>query len=195
MILFLLGLALFLGMHAFTMMRGQRTMLVDRLGEGGYKALYAVISLIGIVLLWIGYGEYRASGYIQVWDPPTFTRHLALLLMIPVFPLLFAAYLPGEIKRRAKHPMLLAVKIWALAHFLANGDLGSMILFLAFLAWAVIARIAAKRRGDTGGTVPWGANARRNDLIAIGAGLAVYVLFAFWLHPLLIGVAVIPRSV
>lgn len=194
MFLFLLGLALFLGMHAFTMARGPRAALVAKLGEGGYKALYAVISLIGLVLLWKGYGDYRAAGYIQVWSPPTWTRHLALLLMLPVFPLLFAAYLPGEIKRRAKHPMLLAVKIWALAHFLANGDLGSMILFVAFLAWAVVARIAAKKRGDAGGTLVAGATARRNDFIALGAGLAAYVLFAFWLHPLLIGVAVITRA-
>lgn len=195
MFLFLLGLVLFLGMHAFTMARGPRTTLVDRLGEGGYKALYVVISLIGIVMLWKGFGDYRAAGYIPVWNPPTWTRHLALLLMLPVFPLLFAAYLPGEIKRRAKHPMLLAVKFWALAHFLANGDLGSMILFLAFLAWAVAARIAAKKRGDTGGVVPLGTNARRNDLIALGAGLAFYMAFVMWLHPALIGVAVITRAV
>lgn len=194
MFLFLLGLVLFLGMHAVTMARGPRAALVAWLGEGGYKALYTVVALIGLVLLWKGYGDYRASGYIPVWDPPTWTRHLALVLMLPVFPLLFAAYLPGGIKRRAKHPMLLAVKIWALAHFLANGDLGSMILFVAFLAWAVAARIAAKKRGDAGGTLVAGPDARRNDLIALGAGLAAYVLFAFWLHPLLIGVAVITRA-
>ena len=121
------------------------TALIGRLGEGGYKGLYAVVSIVGFVLIAYGFATYRAGGYIQVWDPPTGLRHVALLLMWPAFIALVAAYSPGAIKRRLKHPMLVAVKIWALAHLLANGDLGSIILFGAFLAWAVYDRIAVKK--------------------------------------------------
>lgn len=196
MLIFLLGLVLFLGTHAFTMARGPRKAAIEKLGENGYKIAYSVSSLAGLVLLGIGYDAYRASGYIQVWNPPTGMAHLSLLLMVFAFILLAATYIPGHIKAKAKHPMLAAVKIWALAHFLANGDLGSMILFLAFLAWAVTARISLKRRAVSPIApaqelaVPQGG--WRNDAIAVGVGLAAYVAFAFWLHPALIGVQVLP---
>lgn len=195
MLILILGLVLFLGVHAFTMARGPRKRAIEKLGENGYKIAYSLASLAGIVLVSIGYGEYRAGGYVQVWNPPTWTAHISLLLMVFAFILFVATYLPGHIKARAKHPMLAAVKIWALAHFLANGDLGSMILFLAFLAWAVVARISLKRR-DVSPIAPAQAIAAapdgwRNDAIAVGVGLVAYVAFAFWLHPILIGVPVI----
>ena len=110
--------------------------------------------------------------------------------MLPVFPLLFAAYLPGKIKAKVRHPMLAAIKFWALAHLIANGDLASIILFGSFLAYAVLDRILLKRRaGGEPVLAASEAEARRNDLISIGAGLALYVAFLFWLHPLLIGVS------
>lgn len=201
MLLLILGLVLFLGTHALSMARGPRAGLIGRFGEGGFKIGYTLLSLVGLVLVSIGFGQYRASGYIPVWNPPVFTRHLALVLMLPVFVLLFAAYLPGKIRARTKHPMLLAVKIWATAHLLANGDLGSILLFGAFLAWAVAARISAKRRALAPGAVaaqhggPVAAPAGgRNDLIALGLGLALWFAFARWLHPLLIGVSVWPGT-
>lgn len=196
MLIFLLGLVLFLGTHAFTMARGPRKAAIEKLGESGYKIAYSVSSLAGLVLLGIGYDAYRASGYIPVWNPPTGMAHLSLLLMVFAFILLAATYIPGHIKAKAKHPMLAAVKIWALAHFLANGDLGSMILFLAFLAWAVAARISLKRRAVSPMApaqelaVPQGG--WRNDAIAVAVGLAAYIAFVFWLHPALIGVPVLP---
>jgi uncharacterized membrane protein len=195
MLLFLLGLVLFIGTHAFTMARGPRKQAIAKLGEGGYKIAYMISSLVGITLIWVGYGAYRQSGYVQVWDPPTWTAHISLLLMIFSFILLAATYIPGHIKAKAKHPMLAAVKIWALAHFLANGDLGSIILFAAFLGWAVAAHISLKRR-DFSPLAPAQALAVpqagwRNDAIAVVVGLAAYVAFAFWLHPILIGVQVI----
>jgi uncharacterized membrane protein len=151
------------------------------------------VSLIGIILIGVGYGQYRASGYIPVWDPPVWTRHLALLLVWIAFICFVAAYLPGRIKRALKHPMLAGVKIWALAHLLANGDLGSILLFGSFLLWAVAARISVKRRdvaAQHGGTAaPAGM---RNDILAIVIGTAVYLAFVFWLHPMLIGVPVLP---
>jgi uncharacterized membrane protein len=191
--LLVLGLVIFLGTHSFSMARGSRAALIGRIGEGPYKVLYTLLSLAGIVLVAIGYGQYRASGYIPVWEPPVWTRHLALLLVLLAFICFVAAYLPGRIKARLKHPMLAGVKIWAFAHLLANGDLGSILLFGSFLAWAVLARISAKRRdvaaqhGGTAAPAGW-----RNDILAVAIGTVVYLAFVFWLHPWLIGVAVLP---
>lgn len=118
------------------------------------------------------------------------TRHLTLALMVPVFVLLVAAYLPtGHIRKRTRHPMILAVKLWAFAHLLANGDLASVLLFGGFLAWGVIDRISLKRRGDAGGAAV-ASVAALSDAVALIAGLAIYVAFVLWLHPLLIGVPV-----
>jgi uncharacterized membrane protein len=188
-----LGLVIFLGMHAFSMARGARAALIARIGEGPYKGLYSVVSLAGIVLIATGFGAYRESGYIPVWDPPVWTRHLALLLVWLAFVCVAAAYLPGRIKARLKHPMLAGVKIWAFAHLLANGDLGSILLFGSILIWAVLARISAKRRNvaaQHGGTAaPAGL---RNDVLAVVIGTVAYGIFVVWLHPWLIGVPVLP---
>ncbi|GJE62207.1 NnrU family protein [Methylobacterium trifolii] len=198
MLILILGLVLFLGIHAFSIARAKRAEVIGQVGENRFKLGYTLLSALGLVLIGVGFHQYRAAGYIPVWDPPVWTRHLALLLMLPVFVLLAAAYLPGRIRARTKHPMLLAVKIWATAHLLANGDLGSMLLFGGFLAWAVAARISAKRRALPAGAVAaqhGGAAApagRRNDLIALVLGLVVWFLFARYLHPLLIGVSVWP---
>lgn len=196
MTLLVLGLILFLGTHSFSMARQSRAAIIGRIGEGPFKGLYSLLSLAGIVLIAIGYGHYRADGYIPVWDPPVWTRHLALLLVLVAFICVAAAYLPGHIKHRLKHPMLAGVKIWALAHLLANGDLGSILLFGAVLAWAVAARISVKRRdvaaqhGGTAAPAGW-----RNDILAVVIGAAVYIAFVLWLHPLLIGVPVLPARV
>jgi uncharacterized membrane protein len=195
MAILILGLIVFIGSHAFTMAREPRARAIARLGEGPYKALYSLVSLIGVVLIVWGYGAYRAEGYIQVWNPPVWTRHLALPLVWFAFVALASAYLPGRIKGTLTHPMLAAVKIWAFAHLIANGDLGSILLFGALLAWAVVARISAKRRDevrDHGG--PAAAPAGwRNDVLAVAIGTAAYLVFLIWLHPLLIGVPALPR--
>ncbi|KMO28683.1 NnrU family protein [Methylobacterium aquaticum] len=194
MLLLIAGLVLFLGTHAFTMARGPRAALIARVGEGPYKIGYSAVALLGLVLLGYGYGQYRAHGYTDLWSPPVWTRHLALLLVLLAFISFAAAYLPGRIKAKAKHPMLLGVKIWATAHLLANGDLGSIILFGAILAWAVMARISAKRRDEVtshGGTAVASAG-WRNDALAVVIGVAVWFVFARVLHPWLIGVAVWP---
>lgn len=193
MTLLILGLIVFLGTHAFSMARGSRAAIIAKIGENSYKGLYSLCALVGIVLIAIGYGQYRANGYIPVWDPPVWTRHLALLLVWVAFVCVAAAYLPGRIKKTLKHPMLAGVKIWALAHLLANGDLGSILLFGSVLAWAVMARISVKRRdvaAQHGGTAePAGM---RNDILSLAIGTAVYLAFLFWLHPLLIGVPALP---
>ena len=196
MALLILGLVLFLGTHAFTMARGPRGSLIASVGEGPYKGLYSLASLAGIVLIAVGFGRYRAAGYIPIWDPPVWTRHLALLLVWIGFVALVAAYLPGRIKRTLKHPMLVGLKIWALAHLLANGDLGSILLFGSILAWAVGARIAVRRRDEVRPHAGPAAESAglRNDALALGIGTAAYAAFVIWLHPRWIGVAVLPGT-
>jgi uncharacterized membrane protein len=197
MLALIIGLAIFLGVHAFTMARERRAALIGRLGgEGPYKGLYSLVAAVGLVLIVWGYGRYRAGGMMPLYEPPTGMRHVAMLLMLPVFPLLAATYLPGLIKAKTKHPMLTAVKFWALAHLLANGDAGSVVLFGSFLAWAVAARISAKRREGVLTKVSAafsGSGWTRNDTIAMVVGLIAYVVFLFWLHPLLIGVPALLR--
>jgi uncharacterized membrane protein len=176
------------------MARERRAAVIAKTGEGPYKGLYSLLSLAGIILISIGFGQYRQEGYIPVWDAPIWTRHLALLLVWLAFVFFVAAYLPGHIKYRLKHPMLAGVKIWALAHLLANGDLGSILLFGSFLAWAVAARISVKRRdvaAQHGGPAAAPAGFR-NDMLALVIGTAVYIAFVLWLHPMLIGVPVLP---
>lgn len=188
---FLIGLLIFLGTHAFTMARGPRAALVGRLGEGGYKVAYALVSLAGFYLLVGGYGAWREAGVPQLWFPPVAMRHAVLLLMWPAMVLLVAAYAPpaGIIKARAKHPMLLAVKIWASSHLLANGDLATIVLCLAFLAWAVAARINLKRR--PGVVLAQASGFTRGDAIALGVGTLAWAAFIGGLHRLLIGVGVV----
>jgi len=188
--LLILGLALFLGVHVVTTRRALRASLIARLGEGGYKILYTVIALVGLALVVKGYSVYRATEWIDIWYPPKGMRHLVLALMLPAVILVVAAYIRGRIYTRLKHPMLAGVKLWAVAHLLANGDLGSIILFGSVLAWAVYDRISLKHRADAGGPpIPVGGVG--NDLIAIGVGVVAYLALAFSFHPLVIGVPVV----
>jgi uncharacterized membrane protein len=186
----ILGLILFLGIHTLTTMRTARAAVIGRLGEGPYKGLYSLISAVGLVLIVWGFSRYRSAGYIQVWDPPFAIFHpIALVLLWFAFVALASAYAPpSKIKATLRHPMLVAVKTWALSHLLVNGDLGSMLLFGALLAWAVYDRIAAKRRGDPG--APPVAGFGRNDAIVVAIGTVAYIA-VLWLHESLIGVAAV----
>jgi uncharacterized membrane protein len=187
MTLLVLGLILFLGVHGFTMLRDRRAALIARFGDGGYKGLYTLVSLVGLVLIVWGYGGYRAAGYVPVWSPPIWTRHLAALLLLPVLPLVFSAYAKGHVKARLKHPMILGVKLWALAHLLANGDLGSIVLFGGFLVWAVLAFMSMRRRpGQPAAFVPNPGQ----DAAAILAGVIGWLALSFGLHRWLFGVGV-----
>lgn len=188
MTLFIIGLALFLGVHSVSIVAPSwRDAQITRHGLPVWKGLYSVVSLIGFLLLIYGYGMARQSALV-LYTPPAAMRHVVLLLMLPVFPLLLATYLPGRIKTMAKHPMLLAVKIWAASHLLANGTLPDVLLFGSFLAWAVADRIAAKRR-SVARTVPGAPAAPINDVIALAGGLALYGVFLLWAHRWLIGVS------
>ncbi|HEY3852580.1 MAG TPA: NnrU family protein, partial [Steroidobacteraceae bacterium] len=156
-------------------------------GERGWKGLYALISAAGIVLICYGFSVARREPVV-LYSPPLWLHHLTLLLMIPVFPLLLAAYLPGRIKAAVKHPMLLAVKIWALAHLLANGTLADVLLFGGFLIWAGADRMSVKRRAVQA-PVPGAPPRPWNDAVAVIAGLALYALTVTWLHFKLFGVS------
>jgi len=185
MILLVVGLILFLGIHSVSIVaESRRDARVAAMGVGAWKGLYSVVSLVGLALVVAGYAEARTAP-VWVWTPPVFTRHITLLLMVPVFPLLLSAYLPGRISAATKHPMLLATKIWAFSHLLANGALHDLVLFVGFLAWAVADRISLKRRGPN---VPT-SGSTANDAIAVVAGLGLYAVTLLWLHRILIGVA------
>ncbi len=142
----ILGLVVFVGAHLLVTMRGPRAALVNRIGEWPYRSLFSLVSLVGIVLLGYGFARYRADGLIPIWTPPGWTRQIVVVLMWPASILLAAAYIPGNIKRVVKHPMLLAVKTWAVAHLCANGDLGGIVLFGSFLLWAGYDRMTLKHR-------------------------------------------------
>ncbi|MDF2117165.1 NnrU family protein [Roseiarcaceae bacterium H3SJ34-1] len=189
MAILIAGLVIFLGVHTLTTLRETRAGLISRLGEGPYKGLYSLVAAVGLGLIVWGFGTYRSGGYIPVWDPPTWTRHVAMLLVWIAFIALAATYAPaGKIKGLLRHPMLNAVKFWALAHLLANGDLGSIILFGSVLAWASWDRIAVRRRGDAG--APRVARFNRGDAIAVVVGTLAAVAMLF-LHPIIIGVPII----
>jgi len=190
LLVMILGLVLFLGIHTLTTQRDLRARVVASMGEAGYKIGYTLVSVAGLALVTWGYSNYRATGWIDVWNPPTAFKHITVALMLPAVILVVASYIRGRIYTTLKHPMLTGVKLWAAAHLLANGDLGSIILFGSFLAWAVFDRISLKRRPDAGGPpIPVGGPG--NDLIAIAVGVIVYLALAFAFHPVVIGVAVV----
>jgi uncharacterized membrane protein len=190
MLYLILGLVLFLGVHSVEIFSpGWRSTMVARIGERAWKGLYALLSIVGFVLIIWGYGVARQEP-ILLYTPPVWMRHLSALIMLPVFPLLLAAYLPGRIKAATKHPMLAAIKFWALAHLLANGMLADVLLFGSFLAWAVADRISFKRR--IARPIPGAPPRKINDVIAVAAGLALYVIFVLGLHARLFGVSPLP---
>jgi uncharacterized membrane protein len=184
------GLVLFLGVHTLTTQRPARAAVIGRLGgETRYKAVYSVASAVGLVLIVWGFATYRTTGWIQIWQPPLSLRHLVLLLMWLSIVLIVASYLRGYIYLLVRHPMLTGVALWALAHLLANGDLGALILFGAFLAWTIFDRITLMWRKDRGAPqLPLGGFG--HDALALIAGTLVYLALAFVFHPIVIGVPV-----
>ena len=184
------GLVVFLGAHTLTTQRELRARMIGSTGEGTYKILYSLVSALGLALIVWGFARYRATGWIDVWTPPVAMKHITVALMLPAVIMVVASYIRGRIYTTLKHPMLTGIKLWAAAHLLANGDLGSIILFGSFLAWAVFDRISLKRRKDAGGP-PIPVGGPTNDLIAIAVGVIAYLALAFAFHPAVIGVPVI----
>jgi uncharacterized membrane protein len=187
MSLLVLGLVLFLGIHSISIVTpGLRARAILSLGPNRWRGIYSLISAAGFVLILYGFHLARQEPVI-LYVPPAWMRHVTLLLMLPVFPLLLAAYIPGRISAATKHPMLAAVKFWAFAHLLSNGFLANVLLFGAFLMWAIFDRISLKRRPQSAiGKAPPG---RFNDLISVISGLALYVIFILWAHVWLFSVS------
>jgi uncharacterized membrane protein len=187
MLILIVGLILFFGPHSIAVVApGWRNRAVMHLREQSWKGAYSLISAAGLVLTVLGFVQARHAPLV-LYTSPAWLRDVTWVLMLPVFPLLLAAYLPGRIQTAAKHPMLAAIKLWATAHLLVNGTLADVLLFGSFLIWAVAVRISVKRRvpAPVRGLPP----GRYNDLIAVLLGLALYGLFVWRLHALLIGVA------
>lgn len=191
MLVMIIGIIVFLGIHSVRIVAPRwRLAKMEEWGEGKWKGLYSVVSIVGLALLIWGFGMARLEAPI-LYEPPVWMKHITLLLMLFAFIFLgvFIAP-PGRMKPALKHPMLIAIKTWALAHLLANGDLASLILFLSFLAWAVFDRIALKRQARAG-LAPTAITPGpvTNDVIAVLIGLVLYGLFIWKLHAVLIGVS------
>lgn len=190
LIVMIAGLAIFLGVHTVTTQRDLRAALIGRFGASAYKIGFSLLAAVGLLLIVYGFAKYRAAGMIPVWNPPVGMRHLALAVMLPAVIIFVSAYLRGYIWRFFKHPMLVAIKLWALVHLLANGDLGSIILFGSILAWAVFDRISLKSRKDEGAPeIPFGGV--RNDVLAVVVGVVAYIALVYAFHPAVIGVPVV----
>jgi uncharacterized membrane protein len=188
MSLLIIGLLLFLGTHSVRIFaEGWRTGMVAKLGPNGWKGVYSALALLGFVLIIWGYGQARLTP-VPLWTPSVGMRHLASLLTLLAFILLAAAYVPrNAIKARIGHPMVVAVKVWALAHLLANHTLADLLLFGTFLIWAVLNFRAARARDRLAGT-PRPAGTAAGTAVTVIAGLVAWAVFAFWAHAAWIGV-------
>ncbi|MEA3110943.1 MAG: hypothetical protein QOG58_742 [Caballeronia sp.] len=188
MTIFVASLLVFLGIHSVSIVAPRwRDAQATRMGEYRWKGLYALVSIASLVTMIYGYGIARQTPVV-VYAPPLLLRHLALLLMLPVFPLLIAAYLPGRVKRLTRNPMLLAVILWAVSHLLANGTLSDLLLFGAFLVWAVADMISVSRRPNVR-PVPGAPASAMNDVIVVVAGLGLYAFMLLWAHARVVGVS------
>lgn len=187
----ILGLVVFFGVHSISLLAlGWRNRVAERLGSRAWQGVYSIAALLGFYLLVTGYGAARASAAVLYVSPPWF-RYIAALVMLPAFTLALASVLPGRIRARTQHPLLLATMLWAVAHLLTNGGVADLLLFGSFLVWSVAVRISLERRPARPMRALPASTA--NDAIAVVAGLALYAIFILWLHARWIGVAVLGK--
>ena len=190
------GLAVFFLIHLLPTAPDLRRGLIERFGKGPYLLVFSAISLIGFGLIVVGFHKLQImpGKNPELWVPPNWMRHVTMTLMPIAFILLAATYIPSRIRTAVRHPMLAAIKVWALAHLLVNGDLGSIVLFGSFLAWAVYDRISVKHRAalDPGeqGLGPLGSakGGVAGDITAVAVGLGLFAVMLVWGHATLIGV-------
>lgn len=190
MTLLIVAIAVFFGTHLVPTMTELRGRLIGRLGQTGYRVLFALLSTASLALLIFAFAK---APLVTVWSPPGWANWVAIVLMLPAFIFVAAAFVPGKIKAKLRFPFLVAIKTWALAHLISNGDLASMILFASFLAYAVYDRITLKHRESTS-LIPIPATGPPfNDVVAVVLGTMLYLVTLFWLHRLVIGVSPIPQ--
>ncbi len=180
-----LGLVLFFGMHSISIVALPLRDKLAAKNELGWKLMYGVASLVGLILMSRGYAELRLAPTI-LYVAPVWLYHVAAILLLPTFVLFLAPYFPGRISTATEHPQLVAVKLWAASHLLVNGTLADMLLFGSFLLWAVTDRISIKRRAAR--SVPGMPESNTNDIIAVVLGVIIYAAFVFWFHEMLFGV-------
>ena len=193
MLTLVVGLLVFIIVHLAPTAPDVRRSLVERFGEPAYKLAFSLVSALGLALIVYGFAKLHATPgkNPELWTPPHAMRHVTMLLMLIAFVLLAAAYIPSRIRTAVQHPMLAAVKLWAFAHLLVNGDLASIVLFGSFLAWAIYDRISVKRRAALG---PLGARTGglAGDVAAVAVGVGLYLIMLLWGHARLIGVPLVP---
>jgi uncharacterized membrane protein len=176
----IIGLVAFFGVHSISLLAlSWRNRVAERLGTRAWQGIYSIASLLGFFLLVAGYRADRVSAAV-LYVSPTWFRYVAAVLMLPAFTLALASVLPGRIKARAKHPLLLATMLWSLAHLLTNGNVADVLLFGTFLVWSVVVRLSLDRRPGRPALAVSGSPA--NDAIAAIGGIALYVTFLLWLH-------------
>jgi len=195
MMVLIVGLILFLGIHLLPTAPELRDGLKERIGDTPYKILFSLLSLAGLIVIILGFHKLQLHPGKNpiLWEPPVWTRHIAVALMLPAMILLVASLIPSRIRTATRHPMLIAIKTWALAHLLANGDLAALLMFGSFLAFAVYDRISVKKRGATGplgNAKPAGAF---NDVLVVVIGVGLYAALLFGGHQWLIGVSPMPE--
>jgi uncharacterized membrane protein len=184
------GILIFFGIHSVSMLAlGWRNGMAERLGSRAWQGIYSVVSAVGLYLIIAGYGAARQVAEV-LYVPPTWFRYVAAFLMLPAFTLALASVLPGRIQARAKHPLLAATKLWAVAHLLTNGSVADVLLFGSFLLWAIAVRLSLEHRPAR--PIKKLPPSRANDAIAVVGGLALYALFILWLHARWLGVSPLP---
>ncbi|HML29594.1 MAG TPA: NnrU family protein [Hyphomicrobium sp.] len=195
MMVLIVGLILFLGIHLLPTSPELRDGLKERVGETPYKILFSLLSLAGLVVIILGFHKLQLHPGKNpiLWYPHVWTRHIAVALMLPAMILLVASLIPSRIRTATRHPMLIAIKTWALAHLLANGDLAALLMFGSFLAFAVYDRISVKKRGAAGPLGNAQPHSALNDVLVIVIGIGLYAALLFGGHQWLIGVSPMPE--
>ena len=183
--LLILGLVLFFGMHSMSIIALSLRDKFAAKSEIGWKVLYGSVSLVGIILISKGYADLRQVPTL-LYVSPAWLHYVAAIFLLPTFILFLAPYFPGRLNCVVKHPQLVAVKIWAVSHLLVNGTLADVLLFGSFLLWAIADRISMKNRATR--SIPHVPQSKKNDIIVVVAGLAIYAAIVFWLHEILLGV-------
>jgi len=189
MLLLVVALILFIAVHLIRVLApGFRLAMIAKVGRAGWIVIQSLLSLATLVLLVYAFGEARQTTGI-LYNPPMGMAHLTATLMLVAMICLVAGLLPaGYISTKTKHPIVLAIKIWALSHLLSNGETSSVLLFVAFLAWGVILRIALKKRVRAGEIALRPFRSGRFDIIAVVVGIVLWAAFIWKLHYWLIGV-------